>query len=206
VTRLYGGLAPKERRAARRRRLMDAGLALFGVIGFGKTTIPNLCRTAGVTTAHFYEEFGTLERLLEAVYAEIAETVFERVRAELRTPDRSGAERIRAAHDAYFGYLTSDERRARIYALGAIGVSPEFERYRRLHHEAFVAQGARAAAKAGAIKPATLDYRLLSAALAGAALALLTDWIFADPRPSIDQLSTHLTVLWVSALGEQSRA
>ncbi|GAC1312233.1 MAG: TetR family transcriptional regulator [Vulcanimicrobiaceae bacterium] len=203
--RLYAGLAPLERRAVRRRRLMDAAIELFGTVGFRKTTIPALCRTAGVTTAHFYEGFGTLEALLEAVYIEIAQTVFTLVRAELRVPDRTAAERVRASNDAYFGYLTTDERRARIYAVEVIGVSADIERRRRSYHTAFVDQGARAAQHGTRPGRSALDYRLLSAALSGAAVALVTDWIFAEPRPSVAKMSEHVTLLWMSALDVQAR-
>ncbi len=44
--RRYGGKSLEQRREERRRRLLDAGLELFGTQGFQHTTIEQLCATA----------------------------------------------------------------------------------------------------------------------------------------------------------------
>jgi AcrR family transcriptional regulator len=200
--RRYGGLSLPERRAARRARLMNAALELFGTAGFHKTTIPQLCSSAGVTTAHFYDEFSSREAVLTAVYDEIANAVFGRVRAVLRAPGSDTRQRVRAANEAYFEYLTSDPRRARIYALEMLGISPEHERHRRELREAFVRQSAKAARRAGSNdQPADgVHYRLLSVALAGAANALLVEWVIASPRPALSAMVDQITALWLRTL------
>lgn len=66
--RAYGGVSAAERDAVRRRRLLDAGLTMFGTIGFRNTTVRGLCREARVADRNFYELFPSLEELLEAVY------------------------------------------------------------------------------------------------------------------------------------------
>ncbi len=199
--RRYGGLSAAERRAARRARLTNAALELFGTAGFQKTTIPQLCSRAGVTTAHFYDEFSSREAVLMALYDEIAAGVFGAVRAVLKAPEASMRERVRAANQAYFDYLTVDPRRARIYALEVIGISPEHERHRREQREAFVRQSAKAARRvetAGSVEG--VDFRLLSVALTGATNALLVEWVLASPRPPVTKLVDQITALWVRTL------
>ena len=66
--RRYAGLLLHERRADRRARLAAAGLELYGTTGYDATTIPMLCSAAGVTSRHFYEEYGSRETLLRQVY------------------------------------------------------------------------------------------------------------------------------------------
>ena len=196
--RRYGGLSAAERRAVRRERLMKAGLELFGTAGFQKTTIPQLCSSAAVTTAHFYAEFPSREALLTAVYDEVAHGTFEGVRAALRSRETPVHARVRAANLAYFTYLTEDPRRARVYALEMAGISPELELHRRTLREAFVKQSTKAAERA---HTAGVDHRLLSVALSGAANALLVEWVIAARRPSLAAMTGQLTALWLRTLG-----
>jgi AcrR family transcriptional regulator len=195
--RLYAGLSATERRAERRERLLDAGLELFGTIGFAKTTIPMLCTSSGVTARHFYEEFDSRETLLRTIYDRIAATVFEGVVDALRDPGRGVRERIRDSTAAYFRYLTSDPRLARIYAIEAVGMHSELEAHRRAKREDFVKKLTKAAQR---VESSSLDSRLLSAAIAGASHALLLEWVLAPRRPAVDKMIDIITNLWVRTL------
>jgi AcrR family transcriptional regulator len=185
-----------ERRADRRARLLAAGLELFGTDGFARTTIPMLCSAAGVAARHFYEDFASREALLKEIYNDIAAGAVEAVRAVLHDPQIAGAARIRRANEAYFTELTSDPRRARIYALEAVGVSAELEQHRRATRERFIAL----------IRPpqehviAPLEAELLSVAVAGAAHALLLEWVLAKRGPPVAAMVDTITTLWLRTL------
>jgi AcrR family transcriptional regulator len=195
--RIYAGRSADERRAERRERLLDAGLELFGTVGFHKTTIPMLCSASGVTARHFYDEFPSRELLLRAVYDRIASTVFERVIEALRARDKDVRERIRDSNDAYFRYLTSDPRLARIYTIEAVGMHAELEQHRRAKREAFVKKLTKAVQQ---LDDRGVDSRLLSAALAGAAHDLLLEWVLSTRRPSIERMVETVTTLWIRTL------
>ena len=195
--RLYGGLSAPERRAERRERLLDAGLELFGTVGFLKTTIPMLCSASGVTARHFYEEFDSREALLRTLYDRIAETVLERTVEALRASERSMPDRIHDSTEAYFRFLTSDPRLAQIYTIEAVGMHAELETHRRAKREDFVKKLTKAAAR---VETSSVDSRLLSAAIAGAAHDLLLEWVLAPRRPSVDKLIETITTLWVRTL------
>ena len=194
--RVYAGLSAPQRRAGRRERLLDAGLELFGTIGFGKTTIPMLCSASGVTARHFYDEFPSREALLRVLYDGIADTAFERVMTALRERDKDVRDRIRDAGAAYFRYLTSDPRVAQIYTIEAVGMHTELETHRRAKREAFVNNLTRAAQRVSS----TVDSRLLSAAIAGASHDLLLEWVLAPRRPSVDKLIDTITTIWIRTL------
>jgi len=195
--RTYAGLSAPERRAERRERLLDAALELFGTVGFAKTTIPMLCSAAGVTARHFYDDFESREALLRTLYDRIAETAFERSIAPLRQLGNDPRERIRESTAAYFSYLTSDPRIARIYAIEAAGMHAELEQHRRAKREAFVRKMAKASAQ---YEDRGLDSRLLSTASAGASHALLLEWILAPRRPSAEKMIETITMLWIRTL------
>ncbi|HEY0613478.1 MAG TPA: TetR/AcrR family transcriptional regulator, partial [Candidatus Elarobacter sp.] len=177
--RLYAGRSAPERRAERRARLLEAGLELFGTVGFSKTTIPMLCSASGVTARHFYEEFASREALLRTLYDRIAEIALERTVAALRDPSSSPQERIRESSAAYFRYLTSDPRLAQIYTIEAVGMHANLEAHRRDKREAFVKKLTQAAQR---VESESIDSRLLSAAIAGAAHDLLLEWVLAPRR------------------------
>ena len=69
--RLYGGMTAEQRRAERRRRLLDTALELFGTDGYPYTGIERICSHAGVTARHFYEEFGNRETLMPVSYTHL---------------------------------------------------------------------------------------------------------------------------------------
>src|SRR3954471_11898833 len=66
--RAYGGISAGERIAARRARLLDAGLERFGTAGWAATGVKDICREAGLTDRYFYESFGDRVELFTAVF------------------------------------------------------------------------------------------------------------------------------------------
>jgi AcrR family transcriptional regulator len=200
-SRRYGGLSALERRAGRRARLLAAGLEFYGTLGFRHTTIPQLCSSAGVTARHFYEEFGTQENLLRAVFDTVSTSVLSAIRAELNTTGRGWPEIVRAGCRAYFREMTEDRRRARIFALEIGGVSVELDLHRKRVRDAFASIAAdstkRLIAQGGA---PDVDVRMLSLAVAGAAEALTIEWVLARPRPSVDDLIEHLSMIWIRTM------
>src|SRR5947209_20090513 len=81
--RPYGGVSADDRRAERRRRLLDAGLELFGTKGIAATTIADVCEQAGLTKRYFYESFATIDELAGAVFGDVTARLAERVAAAI---------------------------------------------------------------------------------------------------------------------------
>jgi|SRR5579884_159483 len=199
--RLYRGRSSSERRAERRARLVAVGLELFGTRGFAKTTIPMICSTAGVTARHFYEEFPSREALLRTVYEDIADTANERAIDALRRLDLTVRERIRASNAGFFGYLTSDPRIARVYALETSGISHAMELLRLAKREALaekLTKAMRYLERRGMVSG--LDSRLIAAAIGSAARDLVTEWVLAAKPPSIDKMVETVATIWIRVL------
>src|SRR5690606_22560443 len=68
--RPYRGVDPAERRAQRRRRLLDAGLELLGgeQRDPAELTVRAICREAGLTMRYFYESFTDKDDFVSAVF------------------------------------------------------------------------------------------------------------------------------------------
>jgi len=200
--RRYAGLSDEQRRADRRRRLIEAGWELFGTIGYAATSIERLCAQAGVTARHFYEEFSGREALLVAVYDEIIALALDAIHAALDSAGPGLATRVRAGVEAYVRAMTGDVRRVRIVYLEAVGVSPAMEehRYSSVHLFTRITEGevAAAAAARGALAPR--EYGLTAIALAGATNGLLLDWARRAPSPPVKPIVDELVRLFVGAM------
>lgn len=186
-SRRYRGLTAHERSAQRRRRLLDAGLAVFGTDGYAASTIPGLCAQAGVSTAHFYEEFAGREALLVAVYEEVVGELANGVVAAMEAAEPTVEAVVRAALGAFVAPLVADERWARVNFVEIVGVSEGFEARRRGVLRAFAAITAEAAGRlvAGGLLPER-DLALTAMALVGAVQETLDDWFGTPPAQRRD--------------------
>ncbi|WP_067477146.1 TetR/AcrR family transcriptional regulator [Actinomadura hibisca] len=128
--RTYGGRSVEERQAARRRRLLDAALEIWGDQGWAAVTMRGVCARAGLTDRYFYENFADRDALLAAVWDQIKdETVlllFEAIRAAADEP----IAQLREAISAFVTQVDADPRRARI-GFGEHAGSEVLERRRR---------------------------------------------------------------------------
>ena len=105
--RRYRGISAEERRAARRRQLLDAALEIAGTRGVERTTMTAICSEAGLTERYFYESFDARDQLLLALVDEIAEQVRTAVLTALSDTEGDTAARAHAALAAFAAVLVS---------------------------------------------------------------------------------------------------
>ncbi|MDT3398391.1 TetR/AcrR family transcriptional regulator [Streptomyces sp. B1866] len=207
-SRPYAGRSAEERRADRRRRLLDAGLELFGAgPGYRTSSVPALCARADLSTRQFYEEFRNLEDALTVLYQESHRGMEEAVIAALgEVAEDSGLERVAAAFGACASAAAADPRRMRIMFVEVVGVSPDLER-RRLQTrvrwaELLLAQLA-VAAERGEI--AARDYRLTAFAFLSAVNGLLYSWSAGAVEATLDQIQDELMRFFLGVFGSPGR-
>jgi AcrR family transcriptional regulator len=204
--RRHRGLLPQERRADRRRRLIEAGLELFSGLGYHGTTIERVCARAGVTARHFYEEFPSREALLVAVYDEGAERAMDAVVKALAASTEGPRRRTRDSIAAFVHAVLDDPRVGRILTIEVVGVSADLERRRRLVMRSFarlVEVEVNRVAAEGHI--AERDYRLAALALVGATNELVIDWILSDHRPPVDDLVSEIAWIYLAVTHADDR-
>jgi AcrR family transcriptional regulator len=169
--------SPVSRRDARvaetRHALVAAGRALFGAYGFAATSVDDLARHAGVTTGALYHHFATK--------AELFETVFEQLEAELSESSNAAARHTRtpldglkAGFDAFLdASLEPDVQRiALVDAPAVLGIDRYHEIDEQYAH-APILGALRAAQRAGTIDASDLDVlaqQLLGALMQGGML------------------------------------
>ena len=113
--RTYGGRTSDERKDERRRRLIDAALAIWGDEGWAAVTMRRVCADAGLIDRYFYESFADRDELLVATWDEVRSETIARI---LEVLGGLRGERplvqLRAAIAAFVNAIDTDPPRARI--------------------------------------------------------------------------------------------
>lgn len=116
---------------AARSRLLDAGLELFGTVGYEATTIADLCRQAHVSTRDFYRQVGDRISLFLSLFEREVNRNNGRVAAALADAPPEVAVRARIWMDVWLRDMVADPRRYRVLYTEAHGVDDTLERKRR---------------------------------------------------------------------------
>jgi AcrR family transcriptional regulator len=205
--RTYRGKNALERTDDRRRRLLDAGLEVFGTVGYPASTIPAICAEAGVSSSHFYESFESREALLRGVYdAIVAEVTAGEIDA-LTVADHDLATHIRRGLAAFVTPF-ADERKARVNFIEIVGASRELERHRRSVLRGFasiIEREANRYAERGLIP--TRERPVVAMALVGATQEPLVDWFSQPPsgRRPLDDVLEDLLHIYLAVLNQPAR-
>lgn len=195
--RRYGGLTAEERRAARHAQLIEAGVELFGTVGYAGTSIRAVLRESGLAERYFYENFESLEQLLLAVHEHVHQVVAAEV---ARATEHAGDDveaRARAGLRAFVETLMTDPRWVRLKLQEHGGSAGEA--LRQFHQQAanryaslLVAYGPDAQTRARGLQP-----RPLALAVLAGVESLLDGWAAGDFPMTLDELIDHATVLIV---------
>src|SRR4051812_24811802 len=172
--RAYGGISADDRIAARRAKLLDAGLELFGTRGFGMTGVKDVCREAGVTDRYFYESFNDSRALFLAVFDRLTDELFVDVAtAAAQTTD---AERqLRNAIGTFIHALADDPRKSRVLFAEAAAAGPEAAAHMRTTLRRFAALVAATARQHLPADTPDEDVQLVALSLVGLLERAVTD-------------------------------
>jgi AcrR family transcriptional regulator len=206
-SRAYRGASPHQRVEQRRAQLVDAGVDIFGTIGYRAATVDHICARAGLSKRYFYESFPDSEALLLACYERCTnEFIDAMVTAVTEAPATIEAQ-LRAALVGFFSAIDADQRGARIFLLEVLGVSTAVD-------EAYAAQFNRAASSIEALagdafstsrlpKP-QLD--VIAQGIFGAILTVATQWLLDHRRRPRAQLIDATYVLILAVLDQLPHA
>ena len=202
----YGGVSAAARVAARRARLLAAGLQLFGTQGYLHTTIDQVCAEAGLTKRYFYESFRSCEDLLGALVRSLWVEAAQRGMAAVATAPAGLDAQIRQGIGAVVDYYTGDPRRGRVAFVAAVGISDRIEVQRREYVGVFTTLlQSYAAELLGELIPPERTMRLNAGALVGAGSELVTEFLLGTVAISPAELADYLTGLAVAMIGIRPR-
>lgn len=193
--RRYGGLTAEERREQRREQLVDAGMELFGTVGFSGTSIRSVLRESGLAERYFYESFDSLEGLLVAVHERIHEHVAAAVRIAAATGGDDVEARTRAGMRAFIESVTTDPRFVKVKLQELSGHAGE--EVRAFRNRAFTTYANLILDYAPQERAAALGLngRALAIAVLTALESLIDAWALGELPISLDDLIEHAVVI-----------
>ena len=125
LERKWGGKTTDERRAKRRRQLMDAAIRTYGEKGFRNSSVKAVCVAAGLTERYFYEWFENSEDLLQQCFERVTGELVAEIRDAAQNARGGKRERVRAALLTYLGHLKGNPPAARLFLMEMASISQE---------------------------------------------------------------------------------
>lgn len=191
--RVYGGVTGEQRIAERRRKLIEAGMNLFGSGGSGSVRVKDVVDEAGLTERYFYESFSDLGALFDAVLELSMDAIETDVNAAVIEAPHESFARVSAALRTSVDTLAADPRMIRIIFVEALGKSGRRNEIVVRAAENFFTWSN---AEERDFDSSPVDSRMKFLAFAGAASELLIAWAegLLDITPS--ELSDFLVGLY----------
>lgn len=192
--RVYAGVPAIERRTQRRRRLFDAGLALFAERGIAAVTVGEICQEARLTKRYFYEQFESIDAFIDALMDDLME------RLTIDPPGGPGPRRLRERIALLMDAVTADPRLARFLLVETFGATGNLTRLRkRLVHNSVEIMLSDLPAANGTTGGDRLGVQMSAYALAGACAELALAWVEGDVVASADDIVDYLAALFEAA-------
>jgi AcrR family transcriptional regulator len=200
--RTYRGASDEQRREARRRRLLEAGLAIIGTRGYAAATLRAVCSEAELTERYFYESFANREALLAGVHRDIVEALRIELAGVFGQPRADGQAAVRAGLAVFFEMLRTDPRKSRVLLFEMLGVSAELD---RVHQQAageflrFLMSALRPLVPAA--RMARADESMVFAGLVGAVFHIAIRWHLTRYEATLPTVIESCMVLFGSLSG-----
>ncbi len=205
ATRRYRGASAEQRQHERRAKLLDAGLKVYGDIGYHAATVRGICHEAGLTERYFYESFANSEDLLCAVYEQVIASQRERMVAAIAAvaPDHSAM--IRAGLTAFLAFVQESPASARVQFLEVLGVSPRVDQLYRRAIETF-AQLLRGLSEGNSTLARNVDMDTLSVGLVGAMVGIGSRWMLSGFAQPLEDVVTTSHIIFSGVMEQLQRA
>jgi len=190
------GVPPDERRAERRRLLVEAAFELLGTDGDAGTTVRAVCAATRLNPRYFYESFGDRDALLLAVYdqqvAELGALLAER----LATVGDDETAFTRTGIETVVRFVAEDPRRARVLYTEALGNEALARRRVQTLHDVGVALTELGRERHGPPPPGETIGLVAAAMLVGGLTETIVAWLDGHLDLSLDQLIADTTALF----------
>lgn len=201
VKRSFLGKTPDERHEERREKFLVAGKVIFGDRGFQDAKVRDICAEAGLTERYYYETFGSLPKLYEAVYyrelAVLQGTLDKVVATGPREPEVMALALLRA----YYSLLFNDQRLARILIIDIYGAASNIrELYKHGIQEFSDRFGLLAAFGLKSIDDKKLDDAMISTALIGTASSLAMRWFIGGYQEPMESVVTNCYAIFLAVI------
>lgn len=203
TARTYRGQSSEDRRALRRKQFIQAGIEVFGEVGYHAATVKQLCQSAGLTERYFYEAFGKREALFAACYDQELDRLLNEIIAALKGIPTDPTALAEAGLTRLFTTLQRERHMARILLVEIYGVRYDQDRLFQRSIGRF-SELIQKMALAGSTLPRQADFDpdLLSAGLVGVCIQMALRWLVDGFRQPPEDL-VHNCMLIFTGLSDR---
>lgn len=199
----YAGKTATARVQERRKKLLQAGIALIGRAGYAVASVDAVCAEAGLTKRYFYESFSNREQLLTEAYQsatrEMTGSIMQAAAPHLMDSRRL----VRAGLEETFGFVHRNPDKARLIMIEAMSVRSQLGRVYGDGYEQFIGL------LVGFTQP-FLDgggpgdkmLRVVAKGVIGAIIHACQGWIATDYRQPVGELVDGMEMI-LGGLGHQ---
>lgn len=201
TSRAYRGVPADERRAQRRRLLVDTALDCLHEDGLAGISVRAVCARSRLTPRYFYESFDGLDGLLMAAVDSVVDEVADRAIAALNAAPPELPTQVRSAIDAGYGVVAADPRKATALLVAASGYGPLRERRHKVvtDYADLIIDSLPLLNGLGLAERRTA--RAVALFLVGGAADVIEAVLAGRLRLSRAQLVDQLTAMWLNVLG-----
>lgn len=200
--RTYGGVSGEERSRQRREKLLEAGLLVFGTLGYEKATMRDICAHARLAERYFYENFANIGETFDAVYQQLTQQLHQTMSTAMaKVADAPALDQAAAGLRAFYTFIKEDPRRAQIMLLDApmMGHNNILQKGATIgNHAAFIAQMIR---QRYPDLPKSVNMNLVTTGLIGLAVQTGITWYHGKFQESVDHMVEHNLYAWHGLTG-----
>jgi AcrR family transcriptional regulator len=170
-----------ERKEARRKKLLNVAVRMFGRKGYHATTVPMIVRAANSSIGSFYFYFRNKEQIFAAVLETLGEQLSTALNEAIRASGSAVLGQMKAAVKALVQFLAENPQEARILIVESSGLGKRLEAVRRqviASHTRSVEQALRALS--GTLPP--LHPATVASCWVGAVLEAVFHWLEQPPE------------------------
>jgi AcrR family transcriptional regulator len=203
--RTYGGVSADDRVAARRAKLLDAGLELFGTRGYTATGVKDVCRQAGLTDRYFYESFNDGGQLFLAVFDRLTDELFATVATAVAQSGDDPERQLRDAIGSFVHALAADSRKPRVLFTEAAAAGPVAAAHMRTTLRRFAALVAATARRHLPAETSDEEVQLLALSLVGLLERVITEREDGALDIPVERLIERCVALYTALLAAAAR-
>ncbi|WP_290660421.1 TetR/AcrR family transcriptional regulator [Aquabacterium sp.] len=194
--RMYSGVPQEERTRLRRRRLIDAGIEVFGRQGFARATMRDICAQSRLSERYFYESFKSTPEVFDTVFKHLVRDLMAAVSGAIMQAPPTEKTLLEAGLEAFLRFIRDDPRRVQIILID--GVWREQSKLREGQSELFTYQQVIETLTQG-LHPrmsTEIDLKLAASGLVGTAVHTAIAWADTGFKADIDSIVKHNLFAW----------
>ena len=193
---MYSGVPQEERTRLRRRRLLDAGIEVFGQQGLGRATMRDICTNARLSERYFYESFKSTHDIFDTVYELLVRDLMAAVSKAVMDAPLLEHAILESGLRAFLGFIQQDPRRVQIMLID--GAWREHERTRAgLPHVIAYQQLIQTLTQGlhPEVSP-EIDLKLAASGLVGTAIHTAIAWSETGFKADVESVVKHNLSAW----------